>query len=84
MANLGGLKQFFFLGQKKFFGAFASPFLFCLQSGKKNLAKIKIKIIGLVDSYESFQKYPIVPIPASMLAKNIEYIYNIYVFIVSL
>ncbi len=35
MANLGGLKQFFFLGQKKFFGAFASPFLFCLQSGKK-------------------------------------------------
>jgi hypothetical protein len=69
MANLGGfLKKKF--GPKKFFGAFASPFFFCLQSGKKHLAKIKIKIIGLVDSYESFQKYPIVPIPASMFIKN--------------
>jgi hypothetical protein len=68
--EFGGIKTIFFLGQKKFFGAFASPFLFCLQSGKKNLAKIKIKIIGLVDSYESFQKYPIVPIPASMFIKK--------------
>jgi hypothetical protein len=69
MANLGGfLKKN--LGQKNSLGPLQVPFSFVSKVAKKSLAKIKIKIIGLVDSYESFQKYPIVPIPASMFIKN--------------
>jgi hypothetical protein len=40
---------------RKVLWGLCKPFFFCHQSGK-NLAKIKIKIIGL-DLYESFQKY---------------------------
>ncbi len=52
--EFGGIKKKK-IGQKSTLGPYASPFFFCHQSGK-NLAKIKLKIIGL-DLYESFQKY---------------------------
>ncbi len=89
--EFGGIKIFKKFAKKVHFGAFASPFFFCLWSGK-NLAKIKIKIIGL-DLYESFQKratplaqvshfFPPIYIYIYIyiyIAKNVDYIY-IYMY----
>ncbi len=68
--EFGGIKKKKNFGPKKILWGLCKPLSLLSPKWEKNLAKIKIKIIGLVDSYESFQKYPIVPIPASMFIKK--------------